>query len=80
MAYDIPFVSDYMRSMGVGGAYPKVTVDVRHRFLMILHLCCSLSLVLQLRIEASKHVTNLWVFAHAHAMLIRLSFTTITHA
>ena len=33
MAYDIPFVSDYMRSMGVAGAYPKVTVDGQHRLL-----------------------------------------------
>ena len=30
MVCNIPFVSDYM---GVGGAYPKVTVDGRHRFL-----------------------------------------------
>ena len=29
----IPFVSDYMRSMGVAGVYPKVTVDEQHRFL-----------------------------------------------
>ena len=33
MVCDIPFVSDYMRSMGVAKAYPKVTVDGQHRFL-----------------------------------------------
>ena len=33
MGCDIPFVSDYMRSMGMAGAYPKVMVDGQHRFL-----------------------------------------------
>ena len=33
MACEISFISDYMRSMGVAGAYPKVTVDGWHRFL-----------------------------------------------
>ena len=57
MACDIPFVSDLMRSMGVAG----VTVDGNTGFLafdMILHLCYSLSLILQLRIEAIKHVMS----------------------
>ena len=59
MAYDIPFISDYMRSMGVAGAYPKVMGSTGFLvFDMILHPCCSLSLVLQLRIEASKHVMS----------------------
>ena len=33
MACDIPFISDYMRSMGVAGVYPKVTVDGQRRLL-----------------------------------------------
>ena len=34
MTCDIPFIFDYMRSMGVGGAYPKVMVDGQHRFIV----------------------------------------------
>ena len=59
--YNISFVFDYMRSMGVAGAYPKVTVDRQHRFVMfdtILHLCNSLSLILPFRVEASQHVIS----------------------
>ena len=33
MMCDIPFIFDYMKSMVVGGAYPKVTVDGQHRFI-----------------------------------------------
>ena len=61
MMYNISFVFDYMRSMRVAGAYPKVMVDRQHRFVMfdtILHLCNSLNLVLQVRIEASQHVIS----------------------
>ena len=58
LVYNIPFVFDYMRSMGVAGAYPKMGSTGFLVFDMILHLCCSLSLILQLRIEASKHVIS----------------------
>ena len=36
----IPFISDYMKSIGVAGAYPKVTVDGQHRFLGVCIKFC----------------------------------------
>ena len=56
MACDIPFISDYTRSMGVAGAYPKSDGTGYLVFDMILHISYSLSLILQLRIEASKNM------------------------
>ena len=64
MAYDITFVSDYMRSMGVAKAYPKVMVDGQHRLLVLDYDIACLSLILQLRIEASKHMIHVSVNDH----------------